>query len=92
MLEFRVVLAQSPACQLTLCQTSSDLMEAKAQQGSRLDPLAPAGRSELTSSLSGSPCLEQTLALMHSESLNVELLRSSKLFVILTRQVFFFCR
>lgn len=42
-------------------------MEAKAQQGFCLDPLAPAGRSELTSSLSGSPCLEQTLALMHFE-------------------------
>jgi len=54
-------------------------MEAKAQQGSCLDPLAPAGRSELTSSLSGSPCLEQSLALMHFESLNVELLRSSKI-------------
>lgn len=55
------------ACPLALCQTSSDLTEAKAQQGFYLDPLAPVGRSELTSSLSGSPCLEQTLALMHFE-------------------------
>ncbi len=65
MLEIRVLLEQSPACPLALCQTSSDLTEAKAQQGFYLDPLAPVGRSELTCSLSGSPCLEQTLALMH---------------------------
>lgn len=47
-----------PAYLLTLCQTSSDTTGTKARQRLRLDRLVPAGCPGLTSSLSGSPCLD----------------------------------
>lgn len=67
-------------CLLAQCQTSSDPTGAKTQQGFCLDPLAPVGYSTLTSSLSGSPCLEHTTALMHfeAEGQRVELLKESE--------------
>lgn len=78
-------------CLLAQCQTSSDHTGAKTQQGFCLDPLAPAGYSKLTSSLSGSPCLEHAMALMHfeTEGQRVELLKETESFTARLIQLFY---